>query len=280
MLTGSCLALVLCTVSCMAQEKQFKETITRTIENVGDELVVRNVFGPITVAGYNGSAIQLEVDRELFADTPKDLEVGKKELNLEVSNKDGISYVHPTAPYITFNEHGLKFDWCNKDEQPAYQHKLSFRIKVPYGLALDVSTINEGDIKIENTNGKRLKVSNINGGIALQNVSGTTELNCINGEVSISYTKNPTAPSKYYALNGDMEVSYQTGLSANVTFKTMNGELYSDFAIARQYNKTQKVSQKGKARFKYESRPVLQIGAGDVALDFETLNGSVYLKKI
>jgi len=180
----------------------------------------------------------------------------------------------------TFSEKGVNFNWCNWADQPPYDHKLSFRVKVPHNLELQVGTVNEGEILVQNTKSTFLKASNVNGGIELRDVSGKTQLNCINGDVTITYTKNPSSASKYYALNGDMNVSYQNGLSANVSFKTMNGELYTDFDIERQYTETKKSTAGDKGKFKFESRPVLQIGAGDVPLDFETLNGNVYLKKI
>lgn len=62
----------------------------------------------------------------------------------------------------------------------------------------------------------------------------------------------------------------------------MNGELFTDFNIAKQFAKTTKdESGKGnKAKFKYESRPVVQIGKGGMDFDFETLNGNVIIKKI
>ena len=105
-------------------------------------------------------------------------------------------------------------------------------------------------------------------------------MHCINGDVTVSYAQNPNSDSKYYALNGDMNISYQNGLSANVSFKSMNGDLFTDFDIERQYSDSKRSTGKGKAKFKYEAKPILQIGEGNVALDFETLNGNVYIKKI
>ena len=60
----------------------------------------------------------------------------------------------------------------------------------------------------------------------------------------------------------------------------MNGELFTDFDIDDQFTQTKRSSDTNKAKFKFEAKPILQIGKGDVALDFETLNGNVYIKKI
>ncbi|MDT0605718.1 DUF4097 family beta strand repeat-containing protein [Croceitalea rosinachiae] len=268
-----------------AQKKSFKEVIEKevsfTSSSSENTLVIQNIFGPIEVEGYSGSKVSIEVERAVFADNTVDLELGKKELQIKILELENRIVLHPDAPYISYNEKGLKFDWCNNNEEPVYEHKLSFRVKVPKGINLDVATVNEGDISITNTQGDKLKVNNINGGIDLVNVQGQTNVHCINGGVNISYTKNPGLASKYYSLNGDINVTYQESLSADVSFKSMNGELYTDFDIAKQFNRTNKESNpKGKAKYKYESTPVVQIGSGGVDFKFETLNGNVFIKKI
>ena len=59
----------------------------------------------------------------------------------------------------------------------------------------------------------------------------------------------------------------------------MNGELFTDFDINKQFMETNKETS-GKAKYKYEAKPVVQIGNGQVDFDFETLNGNVFIKKI
>lgn len=262
--------------------QRFEETIKEEIEIASGEteLVVKNVTGSITIEGYSGSSILFEVNKEITASSTEDLELGKKELLLKIFKEGNRVIAHPDAPYINFSEEGMGFNWCNNNGRISYEHKLDFKIKVPKSVSINASTVNDGEVLISNISGESLKVSNVNGGIELNNVTGTTDLNCVNGDVKITYTKNPSAASKYYALNGDMNISYQSGLSANVSFKSMNGELFTDFDINDQFTQTKKSMSKNKAKFKFEAKPVLQIGQGDVVLDFETLNGNVYIKKI
>ena len=274
-------------VSCLgkAQEKVFNETIKKELSfkdnDPSNTLVLKNIFGPVTVEGYSGNSIQIEVDKRITAENQEDLELGKKELVIKVVEQGNRWVVHPDAPYINYNEKGLRFDWCNNYEEPDYHHKLSFKVKVPKGINLNVSTVNDGDIYVANTRGNFIKVNNVNGGIDLKNVEGKTNLHCINGEVNVSYASNPAEASKYYSLNGDINITYQNALSADVSFTTMNGELFTDFEVEKQYMRTKKeISAKRKGKFKYESTPVVQIGNGGLQLDFETLNGNVFIKKI
>lgn len=267
-----------------AQKKEFNETIMKEVffesKGNGNTMVLKNIFGSITVEGYDGEKIILEVAKKIKADNQEDLELGKRELQLKIEVDGNTAIIHPDAPYITFDKQELGFNWCQDYNEPKYGHRMDFKVKVPKDTRLNIGTINDGEVLVQNSVGTFLKVSNINGGIALNNVKGETHLNCINGDVSITYIDNPHTDSRYYSLNGDINVSYQSGLSANVSFKTMNGELFTDFDVERQFVKTTKSNDVDKAKFKYESTPTMQIGKGDIALDFETLNGNVFIKKI
>ncbi|NAY92754.1 DUF4097 family beta strand repeat protein [Muricauda sp. JGD-17] len=269
--------------ACMkAQQKEFSEKISKEVpfgNTSANTLIIKNVFGSIDIQGYNGDKVVMEVMRIITAKSVEDLELGKKELQLKVTTDPDRLILRPDAPYIEFDDDNLRYNWCNQEEWP-YDHSLHFDVKVPWSVKINISTINDGEILVKNMKGDYLKVNNINGGITLENVSGQTDLHCINGDVSIAYVNNPTEDSKYYSLNGDINVKYQQELSANVSFKTMNGELFTDFDIAKQYMDAKRSFEGKKAKYTYQATPKLQIGKGGIALDFETLNGDVYLKKI
>ncbi len=272
--------------SAEAQKKEFKEEIKRELSfddpNMERALVLKNVFGPVSVEGYEGDVVQLVVQRTITASNTTDLELGKRELQVKITQKDNRIFVHPDAPYIEVKEGYLNFSWCNQNDAPPYDHHLDFTVKVPKNVRLEVSTVNDGDLVVKNTRGNYIRANNVNGSIALDNITGQTEVHSINGEVRISYASNPGAPSSYYSLNGDINITYQKNLSAEIAFKSMNGELFTDFDVAGQYAKTSKnETGKGKgAKYRYEAKPVVQIGKGDLFHDFETLNGNVIIKKI
>ncbi|MEL7268010.1 MAG: hypothetical protein AAGL34_00385 [Bacteroidota bacterium] len=269
--------------SCMAQEKTFKEVVKKSISmqnSSQNALVVRNVSGSITVEAFSGDEVVVEVKKEIWARTNKNLELGKEELQVKAYSYSNTVVVRPEAPYITWDDEKMRFQMCNVQD-PGYSHNLDILIKVPSKLKVDVSTVNNGEIIVQNTRGDFLKADNINGGITLKNVSGMTDVNCINGQVDISYSENPSEDSTYYSLNGDINVTYQSSLSAKVSFTSMHGELYTDFDVEKQFTRTEKEKDgKGKSRYKFKAQPIVQIGAGAVDFNFETLNGNVYIKKI
>ncbi len=277
------LVLFLCAHQGFSQ-KHFEEIIKKELKFTDapskSTLVITNIFGPVSVEAHNGDAILIEVKREIFADTDKALALGKKELELGILKEQDRIILRPKSPYFKYQEDGFKFNCCNDNGQPPYEHKLSFTVKVPKNASLNVSAVNDGDIRIKNTSGSFLKVNNINGGIALSNVAGKTKVHCINGDVDITYATNPVESSEYYSLNGDINVRYRKALSAAISFKTFNGELFTDFDIDKQYTDTKKTASNGEAKFKYEAFPVMQIGAGTTDFKFETFNGNVFINKI
>ena len=268
-----------------AQKKEFKEQIKKEIafESNGKQntLILNNIFGFVKVEGYEGSQVQLIVDKKITADNSTDLETGKKELIIKVLEIGNKIVIYPSAPFMKFDQDKFQYYCCNQEyEAPPYEHQTDFTLRVPDNIKLDIGTVNNGEVAVKNMRGNFIKANNVNGGISLINVTGQTKVHCINGEVEITYADNPTSASKYYSLNGDINITYQNVLSADVSFKSMNGELFTDFEIEKQFNRTNKSSKNNKAKFKYESKPVVQIGKGGIDYDFETLNGNVFIKKI
>lgn len=267
-----------------AQKKEYREVIKKEIafSNQTDHaLVVKNVFGDVEVEGYNGNQILVEVEKIISAREQADLDLGKQELKLSIIEESSRVILHPDAPYADFDGENLNFNWCNNYNEPSYGHILNFKIRVPNKIHVNVSTVNDGEVTVKNTRGDVVKAENINGGITLTNITGTTKVHCINGDVNISYATNPKSASEYYSLNGDITIAYQKALSASISFKSMNGEMYTDFDVNKQFMKTDRTMEKGnKPKYRFEAKPVVQIGTGQVQFDFETLNGNVFIKKI
>ncbi|NHF58411.1 DUF4097 domain-containing protein [Flavobacteriaceae bacterium TP-CH-4] len=284
-----CTLVVLATMvqSVKAQKKEFKEEIKREVSfdspgNSDNVLIVQNLNGSIAVEGYDGNQVQLLVEKSIWGKTSEKLEQGKQEIGIKVLRQGNEIVLHAQVPNMEYKDGRLSSIDHHKWVAPSYDHRLDFKVRVPRNIQLSVGTINNGEVRVSNMAGSYIKANNINGGIELGNVTGKTDVHAINGEVKISYAANPKESSTYYSLNGDINISYQDDLSAEIAFKSMNGELFTDFEIARQYAKTSKnESGKGKkAKYRYEAKPIVQIGDGTLFHDFETLNGNVFIKKI
>lgn len=282
-----CIALVafLGVQSAKAQKKEFNEVIKKELSYASTSsdrmLEVQNLNGSISVEGYDGLVVMLEVEKSIRARSTADLELGKKEIGIKVLQQGDKLIVYPQVPNMHYKDGRFTSIDCNRWEESPYDHTLNITVKMPKNSKLKVGAINNGEVVVKNTRGSYIEANNINGGIELSNVTGQTKVHCINGEVGISYADNPTLASTYYSLNGDINITYKKGLSADFAFKSMNGELFTDFDIVKQFAKTTKdESGKKNTKYRYESKPVVQIGKGGLSFDFETLNGDVIIKKI
>jgi len=264
------------------------ETITKEVSfknsSVDNIFVARNINGSINLEAYNGQTIQIEVKKTITADSQADLEKGKQELKIKIVEKENKIVLHPDASFICFDEtyHGMNVNMGRHGSRVPYDFKLEYTIKVPKNLSIDVSTINEGDVAVNNVQAPSVKVGNINGSISLKNIAGATEAHTINGTIDITYAKNPIKKSAYSTINGDITINYLKSLTADVAFESMHGELYTDFKVSDYVANTEKnnATKKRGIKYRFKSTPLVRIGNGGTRLDFKTLNGDVSIKKI
>jgi hypothetical protein len=256
-------------------------------------LMILNMNGFVRVEGYAGDKVQVEVNKQIYAKTDARLEHGKKEIQLGVIDRADTIILYVQGVCNEFGKQrnhdhngrhgGWGYNWQNNcqgcDDDKDYDWDMDFTIKVPQGVNVIASTINNGDVEVKNISAYSA-AENINGSVKLENISGpATYASTINGDVDVDYSKNPKDECRYYSLNGDVNVLFVKGLAANVGFESFNGELYTNVdkleSLPSAMEKTSKgngVSYKiGASRFK--------IGAGGPFLDFETFNGNAYIKE-
>jgi hypothetical protein len=230
----------------------------------------------------------VEVERTIKAKTNEKLELGKKEIQLGIKDLSDSLIVYTSERCNTFankKSSGTgKRQWSYHSDcdhgncDSPYSYTMTFLIKVPHGINVDVSTINGGDIYIESVSGI-VKANNINGSIRLSSLKGATYAHTINGNVDLDYAGNPSEDCIFYTLNGEINASFKKGLAANLNFKSFNGELFTNVdkleslpAIVEKEKYSNGVKYKvSNSRFK--------ISNGGVNLDFETFNGDVIVKE-
>jgi len=274
---------VLACLVTMAGAQEFKEHISKeyTLSQEAGKttLFVYNLEGFIKVEGYPGNKVLLEMDETISADDDKTLETGKKEFRLGFEQKvDSIvAYIaepFDSRPHCNRHYHN---DCCDID----YHYHVDFTVKVPFDLNLNLSTVNDGIITVDNVNGV-LHVNNVNAEITINNAKGTTYAHTVNGDVTVNYLTNPFEQSSYYTINGNIRVSYQPDLSADLQFKSMHGDFYTDFPGAQLLpaSVTKKEEKKGGSIvYKLNTYTAVRFGKGGKTFKFETLNGNVYIKK-
>jgi hypothetical protein len=279
------------------QAQTFTETIKKELsfekKSEANAFMLFNINGDVTITGYDGDKILIEAEKKIIAKTNTRSEKGKQEIQIGVLDRADTLLVFIEGICSSFGRHeknkngrskwnGYGYNWegCNgRDCEQEYDYEMNFTIKVPSSINILVSTVNNGDVVVENVN-KFVLANNVNGSIRLNKISGATYASTINGDVDLTYVGNPPGDSRYYTLNGDINANFKKGLAADVSFESFNGDLYTNVEQLESLavNLEKKSTSKG-TKYKIGGRRY-RIGEGGVLLDFETFNGNVYIKEL
>ena len=294
-LTGAVLLLCMQMVYAQIHSEKIAKEFRFEKRSEGNTFMVFNINGSVSVVGHDGESVMVEVEKAIKAKTNERLERAKKELSLGIIDRSDTMIVFVDGLCNTFGRTNRKssdyrysggwgYNWngCNEDDNwrrgEQYDYKFNFVIRVPAGVNVVVSTINDGDVDVQNTRSS-VVANNVNGAIRLRDIAGATYASTINGDVDLDYTKNPNKDCRYYTLNGDINANFKKGLAADMSFESFNGDLYTNVSRIESLPVSLEKKPKGEG-VKYKlSGNRFKIGDGGVHLDFETFNGNVYLRE-
>ena len=239
-----------------------------------NRLEIDNVFGSIEIKGYTGDKIEATINKTIKAKTKHDIDIAKEEVTLDFyDNDDSIEFI-VNGPFRkadgSINFHGPQ----------RYQVHYDFEIKVPHQTSLYLSTINDGEIYVNDTIGD-FDIKNINGGVEIENINGSGSAYALNKDLIVVFKENPKESSYFGSLNGDVDISFQKGFSADCMVKTFNGDIYSDFPIeylARPAGRQE--NRKGKFVYKSNGYTAVRVGSGGPQIEFDGFNGDIRINEI
>lgn len=227
------------------------------------------LHGGITVKGYSGKEVIVEAQVR----------------TREYKHKEKSSKKAEGLRRLAVNTTGLVVEEHNnvmQVETSSHQRTIDLMIQVPTRTSLKLNCVNDGDIKAEDISGE-IEVQNVNGAVTLSRISGAAIAHALNDDVIVTFVKvDPAKPMSFSSLNGDIDVTFPADLRANIKFKAENGDIYSDFEMKMEPT-TQRIEEGGKGGGKYRLRieQAMQgkINGGGPEINFETLNGDVYVRK-
>jgi len=235
-------------------------------------LKVGILAGSISVKGYAGKEVIVEAipakDDEESEDKPEGKPEGK--LKLIPNTSLGLS-AEEDDNTVSVNT-GLR----------GGSRHIDLQIQVPSACSMKLSTINDGEITVENVSGD-MEISNTNGSITLKQISGSAVAQTVNGEIHVSFTKvTPDKSMSFSTLNGDIDATFPASLKASVQMKLEQGEIYSDFDVQMQKTDARvEKSEKGKGKYRVSFDKSMRgtINGGGQEIQFTSFNGSLYLRK-
>ena len=250
-----------------------REAFHHTFSKAGT-IDVDNVNGWIVVTGDGGNTIRVDGEKVIRADDAEEMARGKKDVVLDVNEKDGVAQLYVNGPFRNNNNnHG------HHEHNDRYDVTYNFTIHVPRATALRLHSVN-GKISADDTAGK-FDLHTVNGAVTMTNVAGAGSAETLNGNTTVTFRENPKADCLFKSFNGHVEAGFLPGLAANVHVKTFNGAAYTDFdATALAGGAGQSERSGGKFVYRSNKESSVRIGAGGPELKFETFNGNIKIRNL
>ena len=237
-------------------------------------VIVRNVMGSVRVTGHDRDSVELHATETVRGDLRADIDRARAELGLVTEQEPGrIAFrVRRTA-----DDKDCNCNWGNWD---GYRVQYDIEIKVPRSAAVELATVNDGDVVAEGVYGT-FKLSNVNGPVRLTGARSGGSVNTVNGDVTVTFERVPGDATQFKTVNGSLDVTYPTTFAGSLDFKTMHGEVFTDFDVVALDEPATVERGNGRGLFRMRSNlsSAFRVGTGGERHSFNTLNGSIYVRK-
>lgn len=265
-----------------------RETIKKsfTVKDFSEEMwfCVCNIEGDVEVEAWDGKTIEIEVQKRIRAKRAEDIAEGMEDVQVDFTEGDGFVRARLSTPQNIYREKddslACGWNWDRNSDRVYYRYRLDFKVKVPRGISVKISTVNNSDLFINGVKGQ-IYANNVNGDVELTNIANDTKAHTVNGRIKVTYTSMPKEFADFETVNGDIEVYTANDGAGIYSFETQYGEVYSDLDFTRKLA-PKMVTNKGKrggSMYKISNSNSYQVGSGTAEIDFKTLNGSVRIKK-
>ncbi|RYU79766.1 DUF4097 family beta strand repeat-containing protein [Hymenobacter persicinus] len=251
-----------------AQNKDQQLVVALSSPGKPGTLHLKLVGGSIRVEGYGGKEVVIDVNGHAGRDRGGDSNETSNGMR-RISKVNGLD--------VTAQE---KANHVYVRSQPGPQ-PVDFTIKVPRQFSLQIGTVNDGNITVDNVSGE-LEVSNVNGSIQLTDVAGSAVLNTVNGSVVARFTDvTPNAPMAFSSVNGKIDVTFPAKAKTAVKLKSEHGDIYSDFDLTVDGGapKVTRTAKDGTYRVNVDNWTYGKINGGGAEVMMKTLNGNIYIRK-
>lgn len=227
------------------------------------------INGSIKVTGYAGKEVIID------AETIPSQNSSKKERVDESAT--GMKRITP--------RNGLELSAEEKNNKvnvnsSSHRQSINLTIKVPQQFSLKVSTINNGDIVIDNVTGE-MEITNVNGDITMTSVAGSAVANTVNGVIKANFKSVTDSPMAFTTLNGNVDITFPATVKMNAKVKSDRGEVYSDFDmdIDKSTPKGVRSNQNGMYKVSIDEWIQGKVNGGGAEVMMKNMHGNIYIRK-
>lgn len=234
-------------------------------------VIVKNIVGPIRITGHDADRVEMRATETVRGDLEADIERAREAMQLRTESEPG---------RVAFRVRPEDADGCDCRGRgwDGFSVEYDIEVRVPRGAALDVATVNDGDVNVEGVNGE-FELANVNGAVRLVGAGGSGTVHTVNGDVDASFTRTPAEPSAFRTVNGNLDVTFPADLAAELSFHTMHGDVFTDFDVESLADSPDVRRERGRFVARLNGASAFRVGAGGERHSFNTLNGDIYVRK-
>jgi len=159
-----------------------------------------------------------------------------------------------------------------------YSIEYDIEVRVPRGATIEVATVNDGDVTVEDVNGE-FRLSNVNGAVRVARAGGSGSVQTVNGNVDVSFARPPGEATSFKTVNGELDVTFPANLSAELAFHTMQGDVFTDFDVESLSTPPEIQRDRGRYVMRTNRNSAFRVGTGGERYSFNTLNGDIFVRK-
>ncbi len=259
------LTLLMASLAMTPAAAQESEIITIPLSQPGSPMFLEMsiLSAHIEVIGENRQDVQFEVSvlkgerRIITPSGAKPITTGG--YSLEVEEED--------------NRVSINTDWRT--------NRVRVTARVPINANLELSTVNDGVIEVDNIHGE-LDLRNVNGPITATRIAGSVIAESVNENIRIELSELSRDDAVVLtSVNGNLTVGLPSGTGAEVHIDTARGQIYSDFEVNVVPTKpiVDRTREGRGVKVKVESVIIAEIAGGGPVIKLKTLNGNIQLSE-
>ncbi len=220
-------------------------------------LDVDNINGFTDVISDGGKTIRLEGQRIIRAKDQQAMELAKKEVTVDFTEKEGTARAYVNGPFRS-----------RERTKRDYQVTYNFTLHVPAAVDLQLRSVN-GHVSVKDVRGK-FDINTVNGKLDMTGIRGSGKARAVNGATHVEFLENPAAECSISTVNGKIDLTLPAKANALLKFKTVNGHVYTDF---------EGMSGTITGRLDRGTPREFKIGSGNPVIELQTVNGGIQIKK-
>jgi len=208
-------------------------------------LAVENVNGGVEIV--SGPSFKADADVTVFASTERLASHWLAEVKVRFENDNGELTLYTDEPGVSVRRSGRGWSVHSRHDDGDWRTEVKYRITVPMGLSVSISTVN-GAVSVSEL-AAPLDLSTVNGKIDVTGARRETKLNTVNGVIRAAFAELPKGASvDVRTVNGGITLILPARAGFRFEGHTMSGEILSTFPLPAAADADEAVRERDETR--------------------------------